>query len=92
MGWAEITHPFHPFHGQRFPVLKTRRLAGTETLLLREWERGSFSVARDWTDWADPSPADALGLPPHRLDAGALVELVALVELLLTPEKKGLDP
>ena len=49
-------------------------------------------MARDWTDWADPSPADALGLPPHRLDAGALVELVALVELLLTPEKKGLDP
>ncbi|MEM5388719.1 DUF5372 family protein, partial [Paraburkholderia phymatum] len=28
MGWAEICHPFHPLKGQRFPVLKRRRVSG----------------------------------------------------------------
>jgi Family of unknown function (DUF5372) len=91
LGWAEIRHPFHPFRGQRFPVLKTRRIAGIETLMLREWERGSFSVVRDWTDWADPEPHDSLGLAPQRLAANSLFELVALVELLATPSQKKVD-
>ena len=89
MGWAEIRHPFHPLRGQRFEVLKKRRIAGVDTLILRELERGSFSVAREWTDWADPSPYDPLGLPPPRLDADSLFELVALVEQLSKPEQKG---
>ncbi|MBI4876358.1 MAG: hypothetical protein HY822_17110 [Acidobacteria bacterium] len=67
-GWAEIRHPFHPLRGQRFEVLKERRLAGVDTLILCEVERGTFSVAREWTDWADPSLYDSLGLPPQRLD------------------------
>src|SRR5262252_1870113 len=46
-GWAEIRHPFHPLRGQRFEVLKKRRVAGVDTLILRELERGSFSVARE---------------------------------------------
>jgi hypothetical protein len=54
LGWAEIRHPFHPLRGQRFEVLKTRRLAGLDTLILRDLAHGSFSIARDWTDWADP--------------------------------------
>ncbi|MGH8336193.1 MAG: DUF5372 family protein, partial [Gammaproteobacteria bacterium] len=29
LGWAEVRHPFHPLKGQRFPVLKTRRVGGT---------------------------------------------------------------
>jgi hypothetical protein len=45
-------------------------------LILRECERGSFSIAREWTDWADPSPYAALGLAPQRLDAHSLFELV----------------
>ena len=80
MGWAEIRHPFHPLRGQRFEVLKKRRIAGVDTLILRELERGSFSVAREWTDWADPSPYDSLGFPPRRLDAESLFELAALLE------------
>ncbi|WP_420800209.1 DUF5372 family protein, partial [Paraburkholderia tagetis] len=27
LGWAEIRHPFHPLRGQRFSVLKARRVA-----------------------------------------------------------------
>src|SRR5262247_1123375 len=64
LGWAEIRHPFHPLRGQRFEVLKKRRVAGVDTLILRELERGSFSVAREWTDWADPTPYESLRLPP----------------------------
>ena len=84
MGWAEIRHPFHPLRGQRFEVLKVRRLAGVDTLILRELERGSFSVAREWTDWADVPAYDLLGLSPPRLDANSLFELVTLLEQLDT--------
>ena len=85
LGWAEIRHPFHPLRGQRFEVLKARRIAGIDTLLLRELDRGSFSIAREWTDWADPP----LGLPPQRLDAGSLFELATLLEQLTIPKQKG---
>ena len=87
MGWAEIRHPFHPLRGQRFQVLKERRSAGIDTLLLREQDRGTFSIAREWTDWADPSPYGALGLPLRRLDADSLFELAALLDQLTKPEK-----
>ena len=89
LGWAEIRHPFHPLRGQRFQVLKERRSAGIDTLLLREQDRGSFSIAREWTDWADPSPYAALGLPLRRLDANSLFELAALLDQLTKPEQKG---
>jgi len=66
-------------------------VAGVDALILRELERGTFSIAREWTDWADPSPYDALGLPPQRLDADSLFELVTLWEQLAQqlPQKKG---
>jgi hypothetical protein len=82
LGWAEIRHPFHPLRGQRFEVLKKRRIAGVDTLILRECQRGSFSIAREWTDWADPSSYDSLGFPSQRLDANSLFELVTLLEQL----------
>ena len=89
MGWAEIRHPFHPLRGQRFEVLKKRRVAGVDTLILRELERGSFSVAREWTDWADPTLSDSLGLPAQRLDVRLLLELVALLEVLTQSKQIG---
>ena len=88
LGWAEIHHPFHPLRGQRFEVLKKRRVAGVDTLILRERERGSFSVAREWTDWADPSVYDSLYLPPCRCEAELLFELVTLLEHLRGSEEK----
>src|SRR6266404_3801650 len=88
LGWAEIRHPFHPLRGQRFQVLKERRTAGIDTLLLREQDRGTFSIAREWTDWADPSPYGALGLPPQRLDANSLLELAFLLEQLTNKVEK----
>jgi Family of unknown function (DUF5372) len=89
LGWAEIRHPFHPLRGQRFEVLKKRRIAGVDTLILRECKRGSFSIAREWTDWADPSVYELLGLPPQRFNADSLFELVALLEQLTNAKQKG---
>jgi hypothetical protein len=82
LGCAEIRHPFHPLRGQRFVVLKERRVAGVDTLILRNAERGSFAVAREWTDRATPSAYEALDITPGRLDIQFLLDLVALVELL----------
>ena len=67
--------------------MKERRTAGIDTLLLRELDRGTFSIAREWTDWADPSPYGSLGLPPRRLDGDSLLELATLLEQLTKPEQ-----
>jgi hypothetical protein len=88
LGWAEIRHPFHPLRGQSFEVLKKRRLAGVDTLILRQRESGSFSVAREWTDWADPSVYDSPNFPPCRLEAESLLELVTLLEHLTKRDEK----
>jgi uncharacterized protein DUF5372 len=88
LGWAEICHPFHPRRGQRFQ-LKERRTAGIDTFLLRDPDHGTFSIAREWTDRADPSPYGAVGLPPRPFDAELLFELVTLLEQLTKPEQKG---
>ena len=94
MGWTKISHPFHPLRGRRFEVLKERRVAGIDTLILREVERGSFSVPREWTDWADVSPYNSLALPPRRLAAECLFELVALLDAVTasSPSAPGKDP
>jgi hypothetical protein len=89
LGWAEIQHPFHPLKGHRFAVLKTRRIAGIDTLILRHSERGSFSIAREWTDWGTPSAYEGLGLTPGRLDIERLLDLVSLIEQLATPSIKS---
>jgi hypothetical protein len=88
LGWAEIRHPFHPLRGQRFEVLKKRRVAGVDTLILRERESGSFSIAREWTDWADLSVYELFSLPPCRLRAESLFELVTLLDHLTGKEEK----
>jgi hypothetical protein len=88
LGWAEIRHPFHPLRGQRFSVLKARRVAGAETLLLRDTERGSFSIAREWTDWGTPSVHDDAITPARYFDLGMLLELVTLIDLL-APSRKS---
>jgi len=88
LGWAEIHHPFHPLRGQRFAVLKTRRVGGTDTLILKHHERGSFSVPREWTDWGTPSPYDGIDTPQCYFDSEMLVDLVTLIEQLTNPSLK----
>src|SRR6266481_5902419 len=67
-GWALITHPFHPLKGQRFAILKIRKVAGQEVLSLYDDKRGSLPFPSDWTDqavrsvigkgWRGAPPAD----------------------------------
>lgn len=82
MGWTTVVHPFHPLRGQRFPVLKRRRLSGRETLIIQEPKRGSLSVLREWTDWGEPSVESVPGGPSRRFALEPLLELVQLVESL----------
>ena len=92
LGWAIITHPFHPRRGERFRVLKARCYRGQATLILEGGEGGTFSILEDWTDKAMPM-ADAA----HLLSAPALLELVRVVEQLKGPgasvsaTQKGVD-
>ncbi|WP_322787997.1 DUF5372 family protein [Paraburkholderia nodosa] len=81
LGWAEIRHPFHPLRGQRFRVLKQRRVGGVDTLILHEATRGSFAVPVPWTDRARPEAYERLG-SPRRLNLDTLCELVEMIELL----------
>ena len=79
MGSAEITHPFHPLHGQQFAVLKVRRLSGVATLSLHHAELGSFALPQEWTDWGAPAePADTSLM----IDAFGLAALAEIVDFL----------
>jgi Family of unknown function (DUF5372) len=91
LGSATITHPFHPLKGQRFDILKTRRLGGVDTLILRGSQRGTFSVPREWTDLADPALAADSGLATPLFDARALLALVQFLQQHLENPKKGID-
>ena len=49
LGYATITHPLHPFKGQRFKVLKRRKVAGENTIIIQGSYRGTFAVPISWT-------------------------------------------
>ena len=89
LGWAEVRHPYHPLKGQRFPVLKTRRVGATETLILREPSRGSIAVRREWTDWDTVTVSTAI--PPRQLVFESLLELAKLVDDLRHPAPMEVD-
>ncbi|MGH7593983.1 MAG: DUF5372 family protein, partial [Gemmatimonadales bacterium] len=91
LGWAEVRHPFHPLKGQRFPVLKTRRVGGTETLILREPTRGSLAVRREWTDWDAATASAEPATPPRQLAFESLLELAKLVDDLRHPAPVEVD-
>jgi hypothetical protein len=84
LGWATITHPFHPQRGQRFAILKTRRVSGVDTLILHSEGRGPNSVPREWTDRADLSPYASLAAGELVFDFRHLLELADLLGALET--------
>jgi hypothetical protein len=87
LGWATVTHPFHPLCGKRFLFLKARRTGGREVLSLFAEDQGTIALPREWTDQDAPSPyAAALPTPPI-LDARCLVKLRGLVAAM----RKGVD-
>jgi len=82
LGWATVTHPFHPLLGKRFLILKMRRVGGREVLSLFDEVNGPLALPREWTDQAPPSPyADVLGQAPV-LHLPCLIKLQELVEVI----------
>src|SRR5215472_7130635 len=87
LGLTEITHPFHPLRGQRFIVLKVRKVSGIEILSLRHTEMGSLAIRRDWTDWGPPGTS----VEPINGQRSLLVDtlgLLALAELVGSLKRK----
>jgi hypothetical protein len=82
LGWATVTHPFHPLQGKRFLVLKVRRVGGREVLSLFEEGHGTLALPREWTDQAAPSPYCTVLHEPPILHASYLLKLRELIELL----------
>ena len=82
LGWATVTHPFHPLLGKRFLVLKVRRVGGHEVLSLLAEDHGAFALPREWTDQADPSPYPTVLEQPPILHAACLLKLSELVQLM----------
>jgi hypothetical protein len=84
LGYATITHPYHPFQGQRFKILKSRKLSGEDTLILKGSIRGTFAVFREWTDRSDPDLFEDIR-PRLYLSP---IDLLPLAELLEQINKK----
>ena len=72
-------HPFHPLKGQRFAILKIRKIGGQEVLSLYDDKRGSLPIPRAWTDQALLCPHAGLIEPAPILDARCLLKLQDLV-------------
>ncbi|MEO0869300.1 MAG: DUF5372 family protein [Cyanobacteria bacterium J06642_11] len=54
MGYVTITHPFHPYTGQSFEVLKTRSISNQATVLVKGGISGTFAIPLSWTDRVRP--------------------------------------
>ncbi|XGA08436.1 MAG: DUF5372 family protein [Wolbachia endosymbiont of Xenopsylla cheopis] len=77
LGYAIITHPFHPWKGQSFQIssLKSRK----NTLSLRTSMSCTTNIPRDWTDKADPNPYKTLTNLSPILSFSHLQQLVKLI-------------
>ncbi len=82
LGWAKVTHPFHPRRGQSYQILKTRRVSGKETLILRDTSSGTFAIAKDWTDLSDPSIQSNPGSSPLILHFNSLVDIADIIRAI----------
>ena len=75
-----MTHPFHPLKGQRFAILKIRKIGGHDVLSLYDEKKGSLPIPRDWTDQAVLLPEAGLIDPAPILDVRCLLKLHDLVQ------------
>ncbi|MBA8757561.1 hypothetical protein HCR18_00185 [Wolbachia pipientis] len=78
-GYTTITHPFHPWNGQRFQILSTKNFKNRDIFSLRTLTCGTIGIPRDWTDKADPNPYQTLTDLSPILSFSHLQQLVKLV-------------
>jgi hypothetical protein len=79
LGSVRVTNPFHPFYNCVFPLIKTRKVAGTLTLILADQERGSFAIAATWTDYV-PQMNEGVGAPDQFISVQALIALCQMCQ------------
>ena len=89
LGWAKVTHPFHPRQGQSYKILKTRRVSGIETLILRDTPAGTFAIAKDWTNLSDPSSQADLDFIPLILHFDSLQRIVDIIKEIDEQQKRS---
>lgn len=53
MGYATITHPYHPHYGKQLKILFTRIKGDRDVFCLALDGSETITVLRDWTDRAD---------------------------------------
>lgn len=82
MGYATITHPFHPLRGTRFKVLSSKTFNNSDILSLQGTSRGVIAIPRDWTDKADPHAYDFLSESDQLLSFVHLQQLADLISTL----------
>jgi hypothetical protein len=83
LGWATITHPFHPLKSKTFKILFLRKVNNKVILSLRKSGHGSFSVLQEWTNKSQEQ-----NHLPQIFSLTAVLELTSLISQI---KKKGVD-
>ncbi len=77
-----VTHPFHPFNGQKLACLGERYNRYGRRLLLQIDDQTICSVPPQWTDLVAQDPEIVMGERRALFRVADLVELARLVERL----------
>ena len=76
---VQITHPFHPLHGQSFRFVVSKQIWGEDRVTL-QFADGSFqSLPINWTDVVPPDPYMSVGKGRSRFRVEDLLRLSELV-------------
>ena len=66
-------------------------MAGTDTLILRHPDRGSYTVAREWTDWGLPEASIGPSESAQKFAVEPLLQLADLCAELTEHAQEDLD-
>jgi Family of unknown function (DUF5372) len=86
LGFATITHPFHPRNGQRCLVLEAHQSAGVDRIVLRTPEGLTIMVPVEWTD-RSLAPDDCGTGAVSRFDVISLLKVVEIARRILGPTR-----
>ena len=90
-GEFEVTHPFHPLHGKRFPLLSHWRNWGGDRLIFEDPSGRVRSIPTAWTNLARPDPFVELSGGRSWFRPEDLLALTVMIDRLVAdePECKG---
>jgi hypothetical protein len=76
---VEITHPFHPLHGQRFVLLDCRQGWNEDRVYFEDGHGCLQSIPAKWTDVVADDPFVVIAAGRSLFRADDLAEIVTLV-------------